>query len=619
MLKPLKLKCMKLFKIVHYARRVYQVGPKKAYSIILKKMQTCCFENYKRLQTHAGKAAFSWSNIAQREKLGTFSCYFEKLQKRSFIFIPEQYEQQFSDQEELIKQADEYVSNCFDLLGSGKQCFTKIPWHKDFRLKQKNGFDASFFYKDCVIQFGKTEKLVKDIKVPWELSRFNHVIVLGVAFKKTGDQKYPLAFLNQVTDWIQENPYLLGPNWVCPMDVGIRALNWVVGFHYFKDAEIDEKNWQTIVESLYNHLVYLENNWETGSKTSNHYLSDLIGYFALTWFFSDMPSMKKRQDCCYKELLVEFEKQVQADGTDYEGSTSYHNLVTEIFYLFYLLCQENNMPVPDQFVVKLQKMFEFIDWSNGTKIGDDDSGKILIGLDETIIKSMIGKKNQGQKFFPQFGLSVFKTDKIQITLRHHIYQKSQPSGHFHNDANSITLAVDGIPVIVDPGSYLYTPSSVWRNRFRSVQYHNTFFLKDTEPVPFDSELLFQLDLPEQNEFKGWTGQHNLYGITAERKVQINEKQLQVKLLDSWEGDAKGQISSWNFSLAPDIVPKYKEGTWYLNYQNKTLLKLHSADLKFTIVDGWYAPNYGTKVACKRLVAEEKIIQKSKFSLLFKMY
>jgi hypothetical protein len=608
------VKCIKLFKIVHYARRVYQVGPKKAYSIILKKMQTCCFENYKRLQTHAGKAAFSWSNIAQRERLGTFSCYVEKLQKRSFIFIPEQYEQQFSEKKTFIKQADEYVSNCFDLLGSGKKCFTKISWHKDFRLKQNNNFDVDLFYKDCVIQFGKTEKLVKDIKVPWELSRFNHALILGTAFEQTGQQKYAKAFVNQVLDWIKENPYLLGPNWVCPMDVGIRALNWVVGFEYCKTAEIDEKNWQTIVESLYNHLVYLENNWETGSKTSNHYLSDLIGYFALTWFFTDIPSMKKRQDWCYKELLVEFEKQVQADGTDYEGSTSYHKLVTEIYYLFYLFCQENNMPVPDQFVVKLQKMFEFIDWSNGTTIGDDDSGKILIGVNETLIKRMIGKKNQGQKFFPQFGLSVFKTDKLHVTLRHHVYQKNQPSGHFHNDANSITLAVDGIPVIVDLGSYLYTASSVWRNRFRSVQYHNTFFFKDKEPVPFDSELLFQLDLPEQNQFKPWIGQHNLYGITAERKVDINEKQGHVTLLDSWQGDAKGQISSWNFTLAPDIVPEYKDQEWHLNHKKRTLLRLHSADLNFTIIDGWYAPNYGTKVACKRLMAEEEITQKSTFTL-----
>ena len=70
--------------------------------------------------------------------------------------------------------------------------------------------------------------------------------------------------------------------------------------------------------------------------------------------------------------------------------------------------------------------------------------------------------------FPQFGLSIVKTNNWHITLRHHAYNALQPTGHFHNDIGSITLAVNGIPVIIDPGSFVYTPSAMWRNYFRSV-------------------------------------------------------------------------------------------------------------------------------------------------------
>ncbi len=52
-------------------------------------------------------------------------------------------------------------------------------------------------------------------------------------------------------------------------------------------------------------------------------------------------------------------------------------------------------------------------------------------------------------YFAHFGLSVIKTDVWHLTLRHHAYNALQPSGHFHNDIGSVTLAVNRIPVIVD--------------------------------------------------------------------------------------------------------------------------------------------------------------------------
>ena len=97
--------------------------------------------------------------------------------------------------------------------------------------------------------------------------------------------------------------------------------------------------------------------------------------------------------------------------------------------------------------------------------------------------------------FPQFGLSIIKTNNWHVTLRHHAYNALQPTGHFHNDIGSITLAVNGIPVIVDPGSFVYTPSAMWRNYFRSVAVHNTSFIDGIEPVLLSDEL-FVLNIPE---------------------------------------------------------------------------------------------------------------------------
>lgn len=609
---------MKFARLPHYVRRVKELGPKKSFELLSNRMHASFFEQYKRYQADKKKAALTWPAIAYKYKLGNFTDYWKLVQKRSLDFAPHLYDTKYQDETTLFARADEFAHNCFDILGSRDQCLMVMPWHADFRLQHQKPdadylFDKTLFYKDYVIKHGLTDRLIKDIKVPWELSRFQHLVVLGAAFEKIKNPLYSKAFVLQITDWIQENPYLLGPNWVCPMDVSIRALNWIWGFHYFKNVpEITETFWQQFTESLYNHFIYLENNWETGIHTSNHYLSDLIGYFGLTWFFGDLPGIKKKQVWCHKKILQEFEKQVFEEGTDYEGSTKYHQLVTEIFYQFYLLSQEMGFAVPGSFTKKLKKMFTFINWCSTTPgnmimIGDDDSGKLIDGLPNDLIKIMKEPEQETEKYYPQFGLSVLKNKTWHATLRHHSFNGQQPSGHFHNDIASVTIAVNGIPIIVDPGSYIYTPSAIWRNALRSITTHNSFFIKDAEPAEFDPTSLFILPITPQTKVDSlFNAQHDLYGITAQRILTFYESDNKIVLTDTWSETQETLLAQWNFTLAPHIVPYRSNHEWHLFYNNQLLLKLESPDLQFETVSGWYAPQYGTKIACKRLVATHHV-------------
>lgn len=608
---------MKISKFPHYMRRLKEIGAIKAVEVMSNRMHTSFFEQYARYQADQKRSSITWPLLAQKYKLGDFSTFFKQLKKRSFISSKDLYASELKDEKELMRQASAFAHNCFDILGSREQCLITLPWHSDFRLQYQHPdadylFDKNKFYKDISIQPGLTDRLVKDIKVPWELSRFQHLFVMGAAFERGKDPMYARAFEQHVADFLDENPFLLGPNWVCPMDVGIRAANWVWAFHFFKDSE-DTNNifWKRFVCSLYDHMHYLENNWEKYSVTSNHYLSDLIGYFYVTWLFHDMPGVAKKHKWCYSEILKEFEKQVFEEGADYEGSTNYHKLVTEIFYNFYLICQESNLPVSKSFLKKLKKMFSFIDWCaiNDTdlvKIGDDDSGKILhYGIPRALVDEMQEECAFTEKYYKKFGLAIRKTQEWHITLRHHAYKATQPSGHFHNDIGSVTVAVDGIAVVVDPGSYVYTPSSVWRNAFRSASAHNAFFIEDIEPVLFDNRSLFTLDLPnEKAGDNAWEVFHNLYSVPARRTLELDQKKNHILLTDCWEEIPVQTFTSvWNFTLAPGIEATQKGNDWFLSKDGKTLLVLHSEDLDFSVHDSWYAPNYGTKVTCKKLVAK----------------
>ena len=70
---------------------------------------------------------------------------------------------------------------------------------------------------------------------------------LAIAYRFTKDEKYVIEIKNQIIDWINNNPYCCGPNWVCAMDVGIRASNWLVALEIVGRSElIQEESFKLI-------------------------------------------------------------------------------------------------------------------------------------------------------------------------------------------------------------------------------------------------------------------------------------------------------------------------------------------------------------------------------------
>ena len=73
----------------------------------------------------------------------------------------------------------------------------------------------------------------------------------------------------------------------------------------------------------------------------------------------------------------------------------------------------------------------------------------------------------------EFGLCVWRYGGLHVTLRAGHVGQGGNGGHAHCDQLSITLAIDGVPVIDDPGTGVYTPNPDLRNRLRSSGVHST--------------------------------------------------------------------------------------------------------------------------------------------------
>lgn len=361
----------------------------------------------------------------------------------------------------LLNVADACARNQFSFLGSRPACYLEMPWYEDVRGSEEF-----------------------DIKVPWELARFQYAPVLAHAYRQTNNTKYLDALKKQIISFLDAAPFLEGIHWSNPMEVAIRATNWIVAYQFMRDElQKDAQFHERLINSLWHHMLFIENNWELyDGRTNNHYLSNLVGYGYLAWFFNDA----KRGKHCWKELQSELAWQIQDDGSSYEGSTFYHGFVTELFVHGFLLAQQMGETITPGMCEKLARMLQFADATKNLRVGDDDSGSLLhpglydvrelarnlISFDTPRIRSALpavalgygghgrtsGEGKRTNLFYPHFGLSIINYNQFKISLRHHAYHGRQPSAHFHEDVGSITLSYKRIPILVNPGSYLYTGS-----------------------------------------------------------------------------------------------------------------------------------------------------------------
>jgi hypothetical protein len=180
-----------------------------------------------------------------------------------------------------------------------------------------------------------------DVKLPWELSRMQHLAVLAWAhaLATNGEpglqpaERYLAEFRNQVLDFIATNPPRFGVNWRCAMDVSIRAANWIVAHDLFRafGATFDAPFSAALKASLVDHGRYIVGHLELFPEGhGNHYLADISGLCFIAAVLPRSVETDAWLAFAMQELQAETEHQFGVDGANFEGSTSYHRLAAEL-------------------------------------------------------------------------------------------------------------------------------------------------------------------------------------------------------------------------------------------------------------------------------------------------
>lgn len=314
-----------------------------------------------------------------------------------------------------------HIAKCEILLSKIKnKNYKLINWNIDI----KSGFEWSTnnLSKDIYKKIGNNVGV--DIKIPWELCRFNHLPQLAILAINDGSKLKKLydEFKNQVIDFYSFNPVGYGVNWSCTMDVSIRVSNLIIAFKIFDDDTPIVRN-DPDFENLFLDIVYLHSKFIYTHLeyhplfTNNHYLSNICGLVFSSSFLTSTSETDKWLSFAIQEYFNEFDKQFYNDGSNFEASTAYHCLSSEmIIYTAAVILglnkkrvnkifrkytrktcrlygvkelskqkfsiKNNEILFSDNFELKLSKAFHFLDEiinpeGNIVQIGDNDSGSFL--------------------------------------------------------------------------------------------------------------------------------------------------------------------------------------------------------------------------------------------------
>lgn len=571
-----------------------------------------------------------------------------------------------------VASAEDFVQHRFDLLGSGPyvpvdpdrptlEGYRPIDWYVDPVRALR--FPRGVPYKEWRLY--EMRPANADVKYPWEQARSQHWVTLAQAWQLTRHARFAREIAFQLDDFMEANPVGIGINWTCTMDVAIRAANWCLALALVLDCPaLDDAFWRRAFAALYDHGIFIFSNFENKYEvTSNHYLTNVVGLYVLAREFLDLEKGAEWDRWCREAVETEINVQIHDEGADFESAVPYHRLVTELFMASARLARLSGVPLSAPYEAKLARMVEFsvaVTRPDGRMavIGDADDGRFHVfshlgGWDRQDCRHLLGPaalmldrpdflahaepnaaweatwwgydpaqaipsdpaQSGGPaadtvKLFPAVGIAVARRGGHYLAITNGIVGTKGFGNHKHNELLGFEYHCAGAPLIVDPGSYIYTGDFAARNLFRSTAYHNTLMIDGVEQNEFNPEWIFRLfekadpehlDFATEGDLVRYRGRHKGYTrleqpVVHERELAFDLAEATLRITDTLEGEGTHDLR-WHFHFAPGVTVAL-QGAGRLGLKaNERVSVVLSFDpqLSATVTDAWYSPSYGVKV------------------------
>lgn len=500
-----------------------------------------------------------------------------------------------------------------------------------------------------------------DIKYPWELARCQHFMALAQAWLLDGERRFADAIVEQIADFREANPPGFGPNWVCAMDVAIRAANWALALRLAPPPPGPAAD--RAREALIEQAAFVRDNLEDKYEvTSNHYLANLLGLSVVGAALADDPRGRAWRGFARAAIRKEMDVQVLPDGADFESSVPYHRLVCEMFAA--AACQDRFEGAPDSgFEARLEAMFDYhasMLRPDGrmVQIGDADDGRLVVATwdarDPQDGRHLLGPARflfptrfadwplraeelweaawwgfdighaapdapapppPVARDFADAGHGVFRAGGDYLAISNGPVGTKGFGNHKHCDQLSFEFHLEGVALIADPGSFAYTGDPEARNAFRATAAHSTARVDGLEQNEFRPEWLFRMFAgapPERAEFQAtdelwrWRGAHAGYARLSDpvrhaREFRFVRRARALFVRDEFDAQ-EAHALAWRFALAPAVRVWSVNGACAFLAAGGRLFVLASLDgLAAEAGPGiGYSPSYGVRLPASRV-------------------
>ena len=519
-------------------------------------------------------------------------------------------------------------------------------------------FDVSF----------RHERDLGDIKYVWEFNRLQFLQPLAAAYLLFDDKAALAAVELATASWMKANPPFFGLGWNSGIELALRATSILFA------ASICAPDLSLETSAMLGPLLEAHRYWlarfpSLYSSANNHRVAELMGEYLIEACFHG--SDAQRRAPLARKLAEEASLQILADGAPAEQSPTYGAFTAEMLLICAMVARQLGAPLPEPVESRLGRYAEFVaalaDESARTpSIGDDDEGRVVTlclpreATYPTSVARLIGgflsratpiarppsaqlrdalavpppaapNIADGVITFPEGGYTIIRATRrdrrYELVFDHGPLGYLSIAAHGHADALALILGVDGEPILVDPGTYLYHSGAEWRDWFRGTRAHNTLSLGGVDQSiisgPFNwssharTALTSDASTPANGAAAsappfGWSigaahdGYRKRFGVVHRRDLRECETGFIVedRLLDA-RAPLEAEIS---FQLAETLEVRRQNEDYLISRAGEDILRI-GFDARGEVrlqrgetdpISGWVSPSFGEKREAWRL-------------------
>jgi hypothetical protein len=450
-----------------------------------------------------------------------------------------------------------------------------------------------------------------DIKLVWELSRFQWILLFARAYLQSGDSRYIDSANEWARDWIEHNPVNSGLNWMCGQETSIRLVHVLLSEKLLSTSDTKSELLEFFVLS-HCERISATTSYAAAQK-NNHIISEaaglIIGGSWLEKYASSAGASKNGlqwRQLGYSILEKSIARLVMEDGSFAQYSVVYHRLLLDTLSIAEWWRDRMSLPSFSERLYSRARaatrwLYSFVDESNGDapNLGANDGALVYALSDsgrrdfrptvqlagylfckedfygpgpwnepiETLgVAGGVPRANgPDSEHFPRGGFSVirshFDSSRMYCRFPNFRFRPSQ------SDALHVDLWREGVNILRDGGTYSYAAPKEDLDYFMGSSSHNTTCrFDDRDQMPKLGRFLFgpwlradNVVFTSEGDRQVWqAGYTDLWRCSHQRTVESTEKGWIIT--DNVNGPFKSMTLRWR--LCPEFEWQLSDGGVY---------------------------------------------------------